>query len=108
MFYHSQNLPPIRGSSRKKEVKKKKSKPVKIGSQNQPRIKSYDFKAWDKFDVVSQFIRIQETKTFTMLGEVGMANESTKTTQTSVWMAQHNERTRLHDLSCTPTNLRVH
>ena len=34
-------------------------------------------------------------KTFTMLGEVGMANESTKTTQTSVRMAQHNERTRL-------------
>ena len=50
----------------------------------------------------------QETKTFTMLGEVGMANESTKTTQTSVWMAQHNGRTRLHDLSCTPTNLHVH
>ena len=39
-------------------------------------------------------------KTFTMLGEVGMANESTKTTQTSVWMAQYNEQTRLHDLSC--------
>ena len=34
-------------------------------------------------------------KTFTMLGEVGMANESTKTTQTSVRVAQHNERTRL-------------
>ena len=34
---------------------------------------------------------IQETKIFTMLGEVGMANELTKTTQTSVWMAQHNE-----------------
>ena len=34
-------------------------------------------------------------KTFTMLGEVGMANESTKTTQTSVRMAQHNEQTRL-------------
>ena len=31
------------------------------------------------------------TKTFTMLGEVGMANKSTKTTQTNVWMAQHNE-----------------
>ena len=29
----------------------------------------------------------------TMLGEVGMANESTKTTQTSVWMSQHNEQT---------------
>ena len=41
-------------------------------------------------------------KTFTMLGEVGMANKSTKTIQTSVRMAQHNERTRLHDLSCTP------
>ena len=54
------------------------------------------------------FVVVQETKTFTMLGEVGMANESTKTTQTSVRMAQHNERTRLHDLSCTPTNLRVH
>ena len=26
---------------------------------------------------------------------VGMANESTKTTQTSVWMAQHNKQTRL-------------
>ena len=36
-------------------------------------------------------VREQETKTFTMLGEVGMANESTKTTQTSVRMAQHNE-----------------
>ena len=34
-------------------------------------------------------------KTFTMLGEVGMANESTKTTQASMRMAQHNERTRL-------------
>ena len=42
-----------------------------------------------------------------MLGEVGMANESTKNAQTSVWMAQHNERTRLHELLCTPTNLRV-
>ena len=41
---------------------------------------------------------VQETKTFTMLGEVGMANKSTKTTQTSVRMTQHNERTRLHDL----------
>ena len=50
----------------------------------------------------------QETKTFIMLGEVGMANKSTKTTQTSVWMAQHNERTRLHDLSSMPTNLCVH
>ena len=40
-------------------------------------------------------VREQETKTFTMLGEVGMASESTKTTQTSVWMAQHNEQTRL-------------
>ena len=53
-------------------------------------------------------LSVQETKTFTMLGEVGMANESTKTTQTSVRMAQHNERTRLHDLSCTPTNLCMH
>ena len=34
---------------------------------------------------------------------VGMANELTESTQTSVWMAQHNERTRLHDLLCTPT-----
>ena len=38
---------------------------------------------------------MHETKTSTMLGEVGMANESTKTTQTSVWMAQHNEQTWL-------------
>ena len=38
-----------------------------------------------------------------MLGEVEMANESTKTAQTSVQMAQHNERTRLHDLLCTRT-----
>ena len=53
-------------------------------------------------------IILQETKTFTMLEEVGMANKSTKTTQTSVRMAQHNERTRLHDLSCTLTNLCVH
>ena len=42
------------------------------------------FNTWRK-------VREQETKTFTMLGEVGMANESTKTTQTSVRMAQHNE-----------------
>ena len=49
-------------------------------------------------------IAMQETKTFTILGEVGVANEIlTKTTQTSVWMAQHNEQTRLRDLSCTPT-----
>ena len=58
--------------------------------------------------VVTCITIVQETKTFAMLGEVGMANESTKTTQTSVRMAQHNERTRLHDLLCTPTNLRVH
>ena len=45
----------------------------------------------------------QDTKTFTMLEGVGMANKSTKSTQTSVRMAQHNERTRLHDLPCTPT-----
>ena len=50
----------------------------------------------------------EETKTFTMLGEVGRANEWTKTTQTSVQMAQHNEQTRLHDLLCTPTNLHTH
>ena len=48
---------------------------------------------------------VTRDKTFTMLGEVGMANKPSKTTQTSVRMAQHNERTRLHDLSCTPTNL---
>ena len=35
---------------------------------------------------------VTRDKTFTMLGEVGMANESTKTTQTSVRMAQHNEQ----------------
>ena len=39
----------------------------------------------------SHTIILQEIKTFTMLGEVGMANESPKTTQTSVRMAQHNE-----------------
>ena len=32
-----------------------------------------------------------------------MANKSTKTTQTNVWMAQYNEQTRLQDLSCTPS-----
>ena len=64
---------------------------------------------WRKAEsLLSTANAIQETKTFTMLGEVGMANESTKTTQTSVRMAQHNERTRLHDLLCTPTNLRTH
>ena len=30
-----------------------------------------------------------------MLGDVGMASESTKTTHTSVQMAHHNEPTRL-------------
>ena len=35
-----------------------------------------------------------------MLGEVGIANELTKTIQTSVQMVQHKKRTRLHDLSC--------
>ena len=30
-----------------------------------------------------------------IIGSPGMANESTKTTQTSMRMAQHNERTRL-------------
>ena len=44
-----------------------------------------------------------------MLGEVGMANESTKTTQTSVRMLNTmNEQGCMHDVSCTPTNLRVH
>ena len=31
----------------------------------------------------------QETKTFTLSGEIGMANESTKTTQTSAWMVHY-------------------
>ena len=35
----------------------------------------------------------------------GRNGESTKSTQTSVRMAQHNERRQLHDLSCTPTDL---
>ena len=37
-------------------------------------------------------------KTFTMLREVGMANESI---QTSVWMAQHNEQTRYIGMTST-------
>ena len=41
-------------------------------------------------DLVCRCILAKETKTFSMLGEVGMANESTKTTQTSVRMAEHN------------------
>ena len=54
MFVFPQKLPPVRGVSRTKATKKKKSKQVKIEARKPPRIKSHDFKAWDKFDVVSQ------------------------------------------------------
>ena len=56
--------------------------------------------AWRRYDHI-YYTRDK----FTMLRDVGMANKPTKTTQISVRMAQHNERTRLHDLSCIPTNL---
>ncbi len=53
-FVLPQKLPPVRGASRTKAAKKKTSKQVKIETRKPPRIKSHDFKAWDKFDVVSQ------------------------------------------------------
>ena len=40
-------------------------------------------------------LKYYKRKIFTMLGEVGMANELTKTTQTSVWMAQCNEQNKV-------------
>jgi len=55
-FFSLQNLPPVRNQAKKK--KKKKQEPsVDIKKDNQPkertRISSYDYRSWDKFDVVS-------------------------------------------------------
>ena len=61
-----QELPPVRsqagpgssatatsGEKKKKKRKKRSSGSEKQSGANQSRIKSYDYKAWDKFDVVS-------------------------------------------------------
>ena len=58
VFLHVQNLPPVRGSLNKKR-KKKKKKVVKEEEKNDDdkpkdkRLSGYDYRSWDKFDVVS-------------------------------------------------------
>ena len=49
-----QNLPPVRNSLDKKRKKKKKKveKQSKPTSEDSRRINAYDFRAWDKYDVV--------------------------------------------------------
>ena len=70
-----QNLPPVRSSaatnSRKprKKKQKKRSDPVKPAS----RIHSYDYKAWDNFDVVSSlrdFIALKSTRCPHFVGKI--------------------------------------
>ena len=54
-----QVLPPVRNSldkKKKKRVKKTDDGTTTTGSGKTKRISSYDYRAWDKFDVVSRFI----------------------------------------------------
>ena len=51
-----QALPPVRNSldrKKKKKVKKKDTNASEGGGGKQKRISSYDYRAWDRFDVVS-------------------------------------------------------
>ena len=59
--YPSQKLPPVRGQAprppvnglmKKKRKKKQEERPAD-GSGKDGRITSFDYRAWDKFDVVS-------------------------------------------------------
>ena len=52
---HFQKLPPVRNSflKKKKKTKKKQQEDTENTSNKSKRIHGYDYRAWDKFDVVS-------------------------------------------------------
>ena len=58
MYVYWQVLPPVRNSLDKKKKKrvKRTDDGTAGGSGKTKRISSYDYRAWDKFDVVSRFI----------------------------------------------------
>jgi len=45
------DLPPVRNTIHKKKLKKKKKEPKARDPAKPPKIRGFDFKAWDKFDV---------------------------------------------------------
>ena len=52
-FCYSQALPPVRNSLEKKKRKKKnRTKQLEEKKERKKKINSYDYRAWDKFDVV--------------------------------------------------------
>ena len=59
-----QSLPPIRNQSNRKK-KKKKEQPLASSKDNmskgEARISSYDYRSWDKFDVVSFWCLMHST-----------------------------------------------
>lgn len=56
LFLFQQSLPPVRNQSRRKKKKKKESSTFSNNAskpKDKTRISSYDYRSWDKFDVVS-------------------------------------------------------
>ena len=56
LFLFQQSLPPVRNQSKRKKKKKKESSTFSNNackSKDKTRISSYDYRSWDKFDVVS-------------------------------------------------------
>ena len=49
-------LPPIRNETKKKKPKPKKPQKKPVGSK--AKIKGFDFKSWDKFNVVSRYCTV--------------------------------------------------
>ena len=65
-----QNLPPIRNQTKRKKKKKQEPSPdTKKGNKPQEgeRISSYDYRSWDKFDVVSVWILVSPSLVLGML-----------------------------------------
>ena len=56
LHYVLQNLPPVRNQAKRKKKKKRDSDREKpeVGT----RISSYDYRSWDKFDVVSIYLKL--------------------------------------------------
>lgn len=52
ILYFLQKLPPVRNSLDKKKMKKRVAKKKKDGESKPSRISGYDYRSWDKFDVV--------------------------------------------------------
>ena len=59
LFLFQQSLPPVRNQSKRKKKKKKESSTFSNNAckpKDKTRISSYDYRSWDKFDVVSMWV----------------------------------------------------